>query len=140
MLSYLYTASDVPATSSDTIVIQNKTPASWSGQAFDTSAYKDGNLLVTQRGVQPGSQAELVLKPILYFGVAQHLSVGDVFISLEATESPTMFDLSKFPNGLEVTLVEDPFEGQYVFTGKAKEDDGGDDDGHDQNVSSCKCC
>ncbi len=85
---------------------------------YDASLYKSGKVLVTQKDVNVGGQANLELQqPILFFGVVRNLNVGDTFTSLDITEALTEFDLSQFPNGLIVTLTQEPVGGQYTFTG-----------------------
>ena len=59
-----------------------------------------------------------MLQPKLYFGVVRNMHVGDVFTSLEITSALTEFDLSNFPNGIEVTLNEAPGGGRYSFSGQ----------------------
>ena len=102
------------------IVVQNAIPASWSGRMFDVSLYKSDRVLLTQKDVHVGDQVVMELRPILYFGIAC-MSGGDVFTSLETTSSLTEFDLSNYPNGLVVTLTQQPGVGLYTFTGTAME-------------------
>ena len=59
-----------------------------------------------------------MLQPKLYFGVVRNLKVGDVFTTLEITSSISEFDLSDYPNGIEVTLNEAPGGGRYSFFGQ----------------------
>ncbi len=103
----------------NTIVVKNTPPlgGTWSGRTYDVSLYKSGKLLVTQRDVHVGSQADIELQPKLFFGVVSNLHIGEVFTSLNITEALTEFDLSQFPNGLMVTLTQEPVGGQYTFTG-----------------------
>ena len=108
----------VPANPNNTIVIKNTPPTSWSGRKFDIGVYKDGHLLVVQPDVHIGNQIDFMLQHKLYFGVTRNMHVGDVFTSLENTSAHTEFDLSNFPNGLEVTLNEAPGGGHYNFSGK----------------------
>ena len=84
---------------------------------FDIGIYKLGRLLVTQPDVPVGSQVDFILQPRLYFGVVRNMRVGDTFTSLEITAALTEFDLSIYPNGITVTMREDPGYGRFVFTG-----------------------
>ena len=85
---------------------------------FDVGVYKEGRLLVVQPDVHIGNQIDFMLQPKLYFGVVRNMHVGDVFTSLEITSSLTEFDLSNFPNGIEVTLNQAPGGGRYSFSGQ----------------------
>ena len=107
----------LPANPNNTIVVKNKPPSAWSGRMFDVGVYKEGRLLVTQPDVYVGNQVDFMLQPKLFFGVVRNLNVGDTFTSLEITSSLTMFDLSQFPNGIVVTLNQQPGGGQYSFSG-----------------------
>ena len=60
---------------------------------------------------------EFILQPRLYFGVVRNMRVGDTFTSLEVTTALTEFDLSIYPNGITVTLKEDPGYRSFIFTG-----------------------
>ena len=85
---------------------------------FDVGVYKEGRLLVVQPDVHVGNQTDFMLQPKLYFGVVRNMNVGDTFTSLEITSSLTEFDLSSYPNGLEVTLNQEPGGGRYIFSGQ----------------------
>ena len=84
---------------------------------FDIGVYKSNHLLVTQPDVHVGDQVDFMLQPKLYFGVVRNMKVGDTFTSLEITSALTEFDLSNYPNGLDVTLAQEPGGGQYKFSG-----------------------
>ena len=86
---------------------------------FDVGVYKEGRLLVTQPDVHVGNQIDFMLQPKLFFGVVRNMKVGDVFTSLEITSSLSEFDLSSYPNGIEVTLNEQPGGGRYSFSGQS---------------------
>ncbi len=103
----------------NTIVVKNVPPrgGTWTGRMYDVSLYKSGKLLVTQKDVHVGSQADIELQPKVFFGVVRNIHVGDVFKSLDITEGLTQFDLSQFPGGLKVTLDQEAVGGQYTFTG-----------------------
>ncbi len=103
----------------NTIVVKNTPPlgGTWTGRMYDVSLYKSGKLLVTQQNVHVGNQADIELQPKVFFGVTRNLTVGDVFTSLSITEGLTEFDLSQYPDGLLVTLNQEPVGGFYSFTG-----------------------
>ena len=107
----------MPSNPNDAIVVRNTPPRSGSGQKFDIGIYKLGRLLVTQPDVPVYSQVQFILKPRLHFGVVRNMRVGDTFTSLEVTTALTEFDLSIYPNGITVTLKEDPGSGRFIFTG-----------------------
>ena len=83
---------------------------------FDIGVYKNGSLLVVQKDVHTGDQVDFMLQPKLFFGVVRNMVEGDVFTSLEITSTLTEFDLSNFPNGINVTLKQLPGGGKYEFT------------------------
>jgi len=74
----------------------------------------------TQKDVHCGDQVDFMLQPRLFFAVVRNVQVGDIFTSLEITTNMTEFDLSDYPNGLEVTLNESAGGGQYSFNGDNK--------------------
>ena len=74
--------------------------------------------MAIQKEVRVGDQVDFMLQPKLYFGVVSNLKIGDVFTSLQITSSLTEFDLSNYPNGIEVTLTEAPGGGLYTFSGE----------------------
>ena len=106
----------LPANPNNTIVIKNKPPSAWSGRMFDVGVYKEGRLLVTQPDVHIGNQIDFMLQPKIYFGVVRNMKVGETFTSLEITSGLKMFDLSQFPNGIVVTLNQQPVGGQFSFS------------------------
>ena len=73
--------------------------------------------MLAEKSVRVGSQADFMLKPKLYFGVVCDMNVDDTFTDLETVSTCTEFDLSKFPNGLQVTLTKQPGGGCYNFSG-----------------------
>ena len=107
----------VPRNPDDMIVIKNVTPITWSGRSFDVSLYKGGRILLSEKGVRVGSQAHMMLKPMLYFGIVMETVAGETPNTLQTASSLTEFDLNNFPNGLVVTLKEEPGSGQYKFSG-----------------------
>ncbi len=101
-------------------MVKNTAPDgdTWPGRTYDVSVYKNDKILVTQPGVHVGSQADVEIQPIVSFGVTRNLNVGDTFTSLDITEATTQFDLSQFPDGLLVTLTQEPVGGLYSFAGE----------------------
>ena len=73
--------------------------------------------MLVEKSVHVGNQADFMLKPKLCFGVARNINVGDTFTDCEITSTYTEFDLSNFPNGLQVTLTEQSGGGLYKFEG-----------------------
>ena len=92
----------------------------WSGRKLDVGIFKNGRLLITQKDVHSGDQIDFLLKPKIYFAVIRNCQVGDVFTSMEITTKMTEFDLSNYPNGLEIILYEDAGSGEYLFVGESK--------------------
>ena len=89
--------------------------------------------------VHAGNQAAIELKPVLYFGkLVRHVSVGDLLVNPETiqTESQTEFDLSKYPNGVVVTLNQKGSKSKlkYSFTGTSMQLEG-----QNQPSSRCHC-
>ena len=74
--------------------------------------------MMSEKSVHVGSQANFMLMPKLFFGVIREMNVGDTFTVLETDSTNTEFDLSEYPNGLEVTLTEQPGGGRYSFSGR----------------------
>ena len=100
----------------NSIVIKNQKPKTWTGRTFDIGIYKSGRLLVVQKGVRIMDQVDFMLQSKLYFAVARNMHVGKVFTSMEISSKMTMFDLSQYPNGIEVTLTQTPGGGEYSFS------------------------
>lgn len=98
------------------IVIKNVPPAAWSGRKFDVAIYKERHMLLQEKGLCVGMQVDFVIEPKLYFGVVSHMKVGQSFESLTSITTLTDFDLSQFPNGIEVTLNVKPGGGELYFT------------------------
>lgn len=105
-----------PKNSNNTIVIRNIQPASWCGQTFDIGIYKSGRCIVTEPDVHTDNQINFLLQPRLYFAVARNVELGEIFKSLEWSIDHTEVDLTKYPNGMIMTLTEQPGGGKYVFT------------------------
>lgn len=103
----------------NTIVVKNMKPRGWTGRMYNIGLNKSERLLVIQENVHVGDQADFMLQPKLYFGIVRNMQVGQTFKSLEITQSHTEFDLSKYPNGLKVTLTEEASGGAYSFTGES---------------------
>ena len=72
--------------------------------------------MVVQKDVRVEDQVDFVMEPRLFFAVARNMYVGKVFNSLEMSSEMTMFDLSEYPNGIEVTLNQAPGGGEYSFS------------------------
>ena len=61
------------------------------------------------------------MQPKLYFGRAHNnMKDRDSFTSQEITDASEPFDLSKYKNGIEVTLSEEPGGGKYNFSASPK--------------------
>ena len=116
MTCITYTVTGIVENPDGTIVVENKAPNAWNGRKFDVGVYKDGNLLVTQKDVHVGDQVDFMLQPRLYFAVVRNMVVGDIFTSLEITSYMTEFDLSDYPQGMEVTLNEAAGSGKFSFS------------------------
>ena len=89
------------------------------GHQYDFSIMKDNHNFIIQPDVAAGSQAVFLVKPILSFGVVSNLETGETFESSQITSDLFPFDLSEFPNGMEVTLNREPGGGRYYFTSRA---------------------
>ncbi len=109
----------VPNNPEGAIAIKNIPPIGWSGRSYNTGIYKGGNLLVTQLDLDLNAQADFIIEPKLFFGVVRSMQVGDIFSSLDAITSLTMFDLTRYPNGINVTLTQAPGSGTYEFSAEA---------------------
>ena len=96
--SNLPTETGVILNPNNTIVTKNVPPVTWNGRVFDMNLYKNVGIMLAEKGVR-GSQADFMFKPKL-----------PVFTCTE-------FDLSTFPNGLQVTIAEQPGGGRYNFSG-----------------------
>ena len=108
---------NVPDNPNNAIVIKNCRPKTWSGRMYDIGVYKSERLLVVQKDLRVMGQAVFILQPKLYFAVAHNMYVGKVFSSFEISSNMAMFDLSQYPNGIEVTLTQAPGGGEYIFSG-----------------------
>ena len=116
MIIYFATTEEgVPPNPNNAVIIQNLHPSSWNGRTFDIAVYKEGRILVTQPDVHVGNQIDFMLTPKLFFGVVRNMKVGETFKSLEITSFLTEFDLSRYPNGVEITLKE-LGGGKYIFS------------------------
>ena len=105
-----------PPNPNNAIVVKNKKPNSWSGRMFDVGFYNNNRLLVTQPSVHVGEQVDFMLHPKIYFKVVLNMRVGDTLTSLEINTGLTEFDLSGYPNGIIVTLNQQPHDGEFIFT------------------------
>lgn len=106
----------VPKNPNNTITVKNVQPSAWSGQTFDFGIYKNGRCIATEPGVRTNSQVNFLIEPRLYFAVARNVELGPFYKSLEWSTYHSEFDLSKYPNGMIVTLIEKPGGGKYMFT------------------------
>lgn len=100
----------------DSIVVQSKCPITWNGRKFNVGIYRNNKLFLAHKDVHVGNQIDFIGSPILYFGIVRNLSMGDVFCGLEVMRFLEEFDLRHFPDGMEVTLHEEPSGGKYTFT------------------------
>ena len=116
MLCVYFIETGVAPNPNGSIVIKNVPPATWSGRKFDVAIYKDRHMLLQEKGLFVGMQVDFVIEPKLYFGVVSNMKVGQSFESLTSITTLTDFDLSQFPNGIEVTLNMKPGGGQLYFT------------------------
>ena len=101
------------------IVVKNLKPKSWTGQKLDIGMYKSGRQLVVHKAVRVNDQVDFMLQPKLYFAVARNMYAGKAFTSLEVSSTMTLFDLSQYQYGMEVTLNQKPVSGEYSFTAKS---------------------
>lgn len=124
--------------------ILNQKPGTWSGRIVNVGLYKDGKLFMVEPGVGVGNYAELSVSNKLYFAVVVHseqsdfITSGKMFVPLfsmqEAPVAPNMLqptvleaqvsqlkevDLTKFPNGVTVTLTQDKITQSFDFKTKA---------------------
>ncbi len=100
----------------NTIVIKNSKPDTWTGRKFDVGVHKDNHLLVVQKGVHIRDQVDFKLEPKLTFAIARSINHGQTFTSAEITSFKETFDLSDYPNGIEVTLKQIASSGEYQFS------------------------
>lgn len=98
------------------IVVKNIEPQAWSGRKFNVGIYKEDSILLQDKGLAIGMQVAFIVSPNLYFGVVSNMKTGQSFESLTMTSSLTDFDLTQYPNGIEVTLKEKPGGGEVYFT------------------------
>ena len=101
------------------IVVKNIAPKAWSGRDFDVGAYKDDRLLVIEKGVRVKTKADFLLQPKITFAVAQNIAPGQTFTSADITSSQATYDLSKYPDGVLVTLSKGGGGGEYIFDAQA---------------------
>ncbi len=97
-------------------MVQNKIPKAWTGRMFNVGIFKDDRLILTQPDVHVGDQVVFIMKPVLFFSIVRNVSVGQIFSSLEIMSCLQEFDLNNFPDGMEVTLDEEPTGGRYSFS------------------------
>lgn len=107
-----------PKNPNGTVAIKN-VPPSWGGRKLDLGVFKSNRLLLAYLDVHVGDQIEFVLKPKLCFGIVNNMKVGETFSSAEIPLTLETFDLSEYPNGIEVTVHEAPDSGRYSFTAES---------------------
>ncbi len=97
------------------IVIVNSVPHTWSGRKFNVGIYKNNKLFMIQNDIHVGDKVTITINPMLYFAVTRNFDTGEKFTTFELMTHIDVFDLTKFPNGMEVSLVEQPGGGKYKF-------------------------
>ena len=56
------------------------------------------------------------MKPHLYFAVVHNYEIGEIFSSFDFMTHIELYDLTKFPNGMEITFTQQSGGGRYQFT------------------------
>lgn len=74
--------------------------------------------MLTEKDVHVGEKVYFVLERKLFFSVVHNIPVGRVFSSLQTMSYLVEFDLDDFPDGLEVSLTQQPYGGKYEFAGR----------------------
>ena len=117
---FLLIVTGIASNRDGSVIIKNTIPESWSGNKFDLGIYRDNKLILTRDEVHVGDQAVFLIKPLLFFAIASNFKTGEKFSSIEVMSRKEMFDLSKFQNGMDIILTEEPGGGKYVFTADIK--------------------
>ena len=110
----------VPRNENGVIVIKNTIPSAWGGRKYHIGILRDHSLLLQQKHVHVGDQAVFEMKPVLYFAITRHVESQEYVRIGEVTTSQAMFDLSKYPTGMNVYLTKKSGGGRYQFTASSK--------------------
>ena len=102
------------------VVVKNTIPSCWNGRKYDVGIFRDGKLLMQSRLLHVGEQVNFLVKPLLYFAVVRNVKFEESVHIGEVSSYETMFDLSKFPTGLDVYLYKRAGGGLYYFKGNSK--------------------
>ena len=116
LLISIVTVTGVADNKDGTVVIQNTIPDTWNGRKFNVGIYKNDKLFIVTTDLHVGDKVSITIKPLLYFAVVRNFELGEIFTSFEYMTHIELFDLTKFPNGMEVTLTQEPGGGRYKFT------------------------
>jgi len=101
-------------------VVKNTVPSRWTGRKYDIAIVRDGKLFLQIKDVNVGNQAEFQVNPKLYFAVVRNVVIEQTVHIGEVTTGQMMFDLTKYPTGLNVYLYKSPGGGRYQFKGSPK--------------------
>ena len=93
----------------------NVPPKDWNGRMYDVGIYKMGFLLTLYKNLHVGDQVDFTVDHKLCFGICSNLQTGDIFSSLKVVRHYVELDMKMFPNGLKVTLNEEPVGGKFTF-------------------------
>ncbi len=113
---FMHVEKGVSKNPNNTIVIKNKEPTTGTGRSYDIGVYKNQSLLVVQKDVHVMDQIDFKLEPKLTFAVARDIEIKETFTSAEITSFKATFDLSDYPNGIDVTLTQIASSGEYMFS------------------------
>ena len=102
------------------IVVKNTIPSCWNGRRYNIVIIKDNKLFLELKHVNVGNQADFQVNYKVYFAVARNIKFAQSVHMGEMTSEETMFDLSKYPSGLNVHLYKTPGGGRYYFKGSPK--------------------
>lgn len=98
------------------MVIKNTIPDTWDGRKFNVDLFRDDKLFLTSTEVHVGDQVDFLIKPVLFFAVSHQYAIGEVFNSTEVMSYVHKYDLSKYPEGMEVTLTQQAGGGKFEFS------------------------
>ena len=102
------------------IVVKNTVPSCWNGRKYNIEVFRDEKLFLEMKNVNVGNQADFQVNPKVYFAVARNIKFAQSVYIGEMTSGETMFDLSKYPSGLNVYLYKTAGGGRYYFKGSPK--------------------